>query len=604
MKNSGLIFLAFVCVCSQAQNPSIVLDPFKAPSKNEGENEASGTIHPPPNIRRIRTSEICSLKKSSKGYVTACITDSDSDSNSDQPDLPNAPLSPSEAKPPSPKDTSLLKEMAKESPYRRQCQYTLYDDTDFFMSCDFLLHPPEEEETDSPPTSPRQTSDNKAAASQEPSGPVSEDPPYPEKPPLIFPGPVEKAGPGAVGKIVSITGDGGENVKTLATGTGFFLKDTHNQTLVITNYHVLGGFVMMLHALKVPSEDWFSEHSEIRLYITQGEEEFLITGVRSLSLLNDLAVLEVKDYNGPTLTLAENTFTKTPVVYMFGYPMGAKDENQVHKIMGTNPFKVSPFHDSFMTDHEMPFCPLTDFMGSSGGPALNQDGLVVGVISAVEFPGHCMNILIIPLDQIHNLDINTPLVFKTREDITLLIQEQESLFYNQVTEGSHKEDMILKATFYLKNNLFLSRFLHPMDLQDMSVLSETLLNTQEGLSDSDKNNLLFLLRRDMAQSLGFEIKQAAKMGSVSAQFIQGMQSYHFHQYEKARQWFEQAIQHKIPSHIYALSHIYYKKQNNQEQACRLLSLLPEVEVLNKLSKEYGCEETTPPKELNPQKNTQ
>ncbi len=398
---------------------------------------------------------------------------------------------------------------------------------------------------------------------------------------VVFPKWLEQAQNG-VGKFTIQIGQGA-NERKQGIGSGFFIKDSNDQPIFITNYHVLGSAIAILFTMNVPSQEWFTETSNIRFYIEQGDHKFRVKGVRSMSLLMDLAVLEVEDYTGATLSVADDYSSEVPV-YILGYPGG----NDLQKIKGTSSFPTSTLYTSFMVSHNIEFC--RTLSGVSGGPALNTDGEVIGVAFSGDLLISCKNLNIIPLEGFNNIDFMSSLK-ANKESMVDLVREQESMFYNQLLfNDENKKDLTVRAVLYVQNRMLFSNILHPLDDDYLLDIYKTLSDSEQDVDEEGRKSLQFLIQKNITNIKGFDLNRAAELGSVEAQFGLGLQAYITSQFEKALQLFQESIQSRNPLYLYKLSEVYYKEENIF-QACRLLTYATEpVEALDDLYQEYECDD--------------
>ena len=420
-----------------------------------------------------------------------------------------------------------------------------------------------------------------------------------EKKEIVVPELVEKAIDG-VGKVVMSTKKMDSSTSENSMGSGFFIKDVNGQPIFITNYHVFGVFLtlsfsrmfqqfLVLMGIKGNSSsdqhNWFSEEeSNVVLYIEQGDQRFRIKGVRDISLLMDLAVLEVEDYTGVTLNIAEDYSNEVPV-YVLGYP-GGRD---LQKVKLTNPFTVSTLYNSFMVSHSMDHC-LSGLHGISGSPVVNISGEVVGVaFSHSQGAVNCSNMNIIPLDGFDSVDFMSS-VKANKEDMISLVIEEESSFYNQLIFSDERRDVMAKAVFYARNGMLLSKRLDTVS-EDMLLNLYQKLDSGTELNEEDVGFFKFLVQRKIADVRGMDLNGAAELGSLEARFLLAKNLYNMENFEESQQLFQELVQLRIPLYLYTLSKIYYEEEENSSQACRLLTYAEEpVEVLDDLYQEYECDD--------------
>ena len=135
------------------------------------------------------------------------------------------------------------------------------------------------------------------------------------------------------------------------TAIGFYV----GQNLLVTNYHVATDSNGV-----IPID---------KFHIGQNTQSSVkVTGFKALSALYDLAVLEVKGYNGPSLSLGD--LIENEKIYLFGYP-----EGQSIKITGKN-VKQRGMNYIFSSD-------LYEMAGVSGSPLLNSKGQIIGIFHSL-----------------------------------------------------------------------------------------------------------------------------------------------------------------------------------------------------------------------------
>ena len=151
-------------------------------------------------------------------------------------------------------------------------------------------------------------------------------------------------------------------------GSGFFL---FNKNTLVTNQHVLE---FILNDMDI------SNWNKIVFRDQEGEtKDFSVKGVKFVSKLHDLAVLEVEGYEGPVLDLAAHSPQEQS--YFMGYSADSATEPSKLKIQSVqNAFDITDIlYGAFI---ELLDCYYGfSFSGSSGGPMVNRQGKVEAVSS-------------------------------------------------------------------------------------------------------------------------------------------------------------------------------------------------------------------------------
>ncbi len=540
MKNLICLLLFLTSFHLYADDSKILLDPLKGKKKLVGgeivEVNSSETF-----LLQEYTKE-CSIEKVLTGYSKNCSIEIRGD-NSD------------------PRNNA-LEMLSTQSPYIKDCFIELHSNGRY---SEFCIDPKEE--------SPEDFSSQEETSSVDKTNHQEE---------LIFPQWLEKTQSGVGRVIVQFRED--VDTRSEGIGSGFFIKDSNKQPIFVTNYHIFGSILWLLIQMNIPDQDWFKKTSNTPFYVEQGDQKFLITGVRDLSLLMDLAVLEVENYTGSTLSLADDYLNEVPN-YILGYPT----KWGLQKIKATNAFSINSLYTSFMVSHNMTSCKT--LIGISGSPALNQDGKIIGITSSIHPSSECRHLNVIP---INNGFENFMSSLKTsKESIASLIKEQESLFYYQLlSDEENKKDLMMRAIFYLDNDMILSNFLNPVNKDDLLDTYHKLSSSNPELNEVDKNILKFLVQKNITniQRLDIRIREAAQAGNLEAQFVVGHQFYLTRQFKEAHQLFQGLAQLRNPLYLYLLSNLYYRKENNLIQACKLLTYAKEpVAALEDLYQERECD---------------
>ena len=403
-----------------AEDFQIVLDPFQGISGKDIVSTSSSKV-----LRQFYAQE-CTLKKVSEGYSEICSIEEESEEEGDIKELLEVGVKPdSEFQ----DNVNVLEMLEVQSRYSKECTVSLYEDGFYQERCESSE---EEEDLDS-----TIFSEEKENTQQEEVG--WGDPFGIDREEIVVPGTVEKA-IGGVGQIIgfvipdrqeitknntssrffSAKSEQDEHIRDM--GSGFFVKDISGQPVLISNYHIMESILLYLFRMEIPDQDWFSEVSNLQFYVEQGDQRFRITGIRDMSLLMDLAVLEVEDYTGSTLNITDDYANEVPA-YILGYPGG-----DFQKVKATNAFITSVFRISFMVSHQIDNC--WGLGGISGSPVLNSDGEVIGVASASSSNTDCRHMEVIPLEGFNHINLMSS-VKDHKDSIVDLIIEEESLFYDR-----------------------------------------------------------------------------------------------------------------------------------------------------------------------------
>ena len=560
-----------------AENSQIILDPFRGGSNKKSEDSdsidepskavSSGEQSVEYGLRSQVYEEECSLKAVEGGFSKECLLtdikygieqcvvtgnrdmmrecsfDDVTQDNLDETELHKYPL-----------------EVFLEQPrYLRDCFITLHEEGEYSEHC----HLPQDPETI------KEEQDSEELEKYIVSETHLEE--------IVVPELVDKAIGGVGQVIMDLFG------RSRSIGSGFFMKDAEDQPVFITNYHVVGSMLRSLFRMNSNNQDWSFENSQLLFYVVQqGDQKFRIKGVRDMSLLMDLAVLEVEHYTGDVLNLADHYSNETPI-YVLGY-LGNKD---LKKIKAMHPFKMSELFTSFMLSVNNCYT----LQGVSGSPALNPKGEVVGTASSgmMLFPD-CTNLNIIPFEGFTHIDLMSS-VKTSQEDIAGLIKEQELLFYDQLLSDSKlRVDLVSRAALYRGSGMFLSDFLHSVKTDDLLSIYRKLSESKQELSEEDRHELQFLVQKKIANIQGLDTEYAAQLGSKEAKMALGAELYYQGEFEKAHQLFQELVQFREPIYLYLLSGLYYYNEKNFSQACRLLTYSKEpVSTLDDLYKRYECE---------------
>ena len=181
-------------------------------------------------------------------------------------------------------------------------------------------------------------------------------------------------------------------VNSRGSGSGFFVGPGQ----IATNYHVIEGSV----------------RATARLVGT--ERTYTIVGYTAVDVERDLVILQVRDHSVKPLPLEKKAGVDRGIdVYPIGNPLGHKDIFTAGKISGIQWVKstrdffnkgLSTINDRKTADTPQKLFVMTADVtsGSSGGPVLNDDGKVIGVVVGESLDEQSLNYAI-PVDDLNEL---------------------------------------------------------------------------------------------------------------------------------------------------------------------------------------------------------
>lgn len=150
-----------------------------------------------------------------------------------------------------------------------------------------------------------------------------------------------------------------EHGHELSQGSGFFLEDGR----VVTNAHVLSG------------------GSWVEVYDTRSEYLGSATYSTSLNVAYDLAILPAPEYLGPGLPMARRQARAGDEIWAFGSPLGLQGSVSAGIVAAQREYSGVKYLQIT--------APISS--GSSGGPVVNAQGEVVGVVVSILPEGQNIN---------------------------------------------------------------------------------------------------------------------------------------------------------------------------------------------------------------------
>ena len=157
----------------------------------------------------------------------------------------------------------------------------------------------------------------------------------------------------------------------MGTGSGFLL----DANTIVTNRHVVEG------ATTIDVETYLGEDLKV--------------DVASQGTVADLAILKITGEIGETAVLAEDDPAVGTIIRAFGYAGGGPMRVTEGRVEA---YETDPYFD---TESPVMMAKLEIRPGNSGGPALNEDDEVIGVVYAIELQTKLA--MIVPLSTLDDL---------------------------------------------------------------------------------------------------------------------------------------------------------------------------------------------------------
>ena len=324
-------------------------------------------------------------------------------------------------------------------------------------------------------------------------------------------------------------------------GTGFVIEGG----ILVTNFHVLIGFLVY-------------QMSVDPIYIKNKEGHiYFIENLIAADLITDLALLRIKNYNGPGLELAlDDPINDQSSFFLIGFPHKEFISMNITKFMD-----ISEVHDYFSNPLGIPL------HGASGSPITNEHGRVVAVSargSDFHLIGTKVNKLQELLDKtrnqrIGNKDIPEWLISKINE-LTLL-----------ATQGHINAQYTLARIFYegvgVKQNLeFAATWAREAAEQGHPEAQYVLAHMFSHGEGVEKN---------LEQAV-YWTKRAAEQGYIKAQYRlahmfshgQGVEK----NFEQAVFWAKKVAEQGHAQAQYMLAYMFYNEEGNGEKTLNRLPI--------------------------------
>ena len=150
---------------------------------------------------------------------------------------------------------------------------------------------------------------------------------------------------------------------SLGRSSGFFIE---NQKTFLTTFH----FIYDL-AKTSPYKSFVDS-----IIISKEELRFKVKKVKSLSALNNLALLEVEGYEGYFLNLSQNPFHVDQDMYAVK-TSSQKEDRALQLTKARRVMRTSPSQFNFIS-------PIQNTEDGAGSPVLNHEGQVIGMIESAD----------------------------------------------------------------------------------------------------------------------------------------------------------------------------------------------------------------------------
>ena len=316
-----------------------------------------------------------------------------------------------------------------------------------------------------------------------------------------------------------------------AHGTGFFV----DQQTLVTNYHVIAP--LLLFSFDNSDFEDLLESS----YIEKDEQRYAITDIINVSVVDDLAVLQVEGYQGPVLELAEEETHLGDVISIPGFPSVDKIPEytrtiRLQEITGT---VVDITAYCSLADISLTIDFFSVLGGASGSPILNTAGKVVGVLHSTGGESivcgtkikHLKHLLQNPRFQ--SVGIYDFMESKIFEILDQTIKEKDTIAQYRLATLLLQD--IIPETIVI-NHPFVDNNIHPKMLavnftkelaEQGNISAQFVLGNLyiEGLDVEEKKWFIMsetdsLVEQDIKQSI-YWLEQVAEQGLPSAQYLLG-----------------------------------------------------------------------------------
>lgn len=342
------------------------------------------------------------------------------------------------------------------------------------------------------------------------------------------------------------------NFLNFSRGTAFFISPNR----IITNWHVISS--QFMSGKDIRSLSIWQEGSYRRLSVKK---------LVSISVLHDLALLEVEEESPSYLVLRETAVSDEEEFFMLGYPDG-----KFRYTLKTSSLKdIDNVYSSF-------YVKRANLSGNSGGPVLDVNNKVIGVVSASSILGEVSIIKGSVLRDFISGNIGLSIENQTDLDV---INEEIEILKELIKNGLFKYKTIYRSK--LAELALLERMVESNELSDFKWFRHL---AEQGPAETQYLlGMIFYRGKDIERNffLAFEwFFRSAKQGYAPAQYYLGRMFYQGRGIEQsfllAFSWFRLAANqgHAVAQYLLLERDYFIKKLLEQSAFSEVDRLNPSI----------------------------